>query len=114
MKVQIGSVICLIFTLCGCDSGNLDAAKEKLDKWGAPSAQDVGEVAKSEWDKYWGVEYKIERFSTAAQTAEMQELLNTLGKDRWDCFHIEHRGDEYLLFCKRLPTSYLRYLTKAF
>lgn len=104
----------LVIVMNGCDWSDVDAAKNKLSEWGAPSTDEVSEVATAEWNKLFGIEYKVEHFAAGAAVKDIETVLQGLGKDRWDCFQLERRGDELLAFCKRIPQSYLRYLSKAF
>jgi hypothetical protein len=46
--------------------------------------------------------------TTEEDPAQLEELLNGLGRDGWECFHIESKGDVLMLFMQRHPTSITR------
>ena len=68
---------------------------------------DVLERAKEEIKRVGTWEYRVVTLSTP-QDATLQQRLNELGRERWEC-HATLRGDENVrLVCKRPVRSYLK------
>ena len=100
--------------LWSCGRADLEEATNSVLEWTAPASEKAEKLAKEELRKLHNFEYKVERVAVTAEPGEMQIVLQELGKDRWECFHVERRNDDLLLFCKRRPESYLRYIPRVF
>ena len=94
-------------------SRTVQSAKEQFEKI-APQRQEIEQKAGAETEKLFTFEYRVQEIGKDVKPAEIQARLAALGKDRWDCFHIEPRKDALLLFCKRQPKTYLRYIPRVF
>ncbi len=70
-------------------------------------------------------EYKVLDILETETPAEMERILNELGNEYWECFHIERhispgpkndptekRAVAFRVFCKRQPFTPLRFLVK--
>jgi hypothetical protein len=112
----------LLTLLSGCD--HIEKATDEGDKIAKKLAQDLGisdtnpeqieKIARAEVDKLKKVEYRVDEISARASSKEIESRLAWLGSDGWDCFHVQpsQMGETLKIFCKRRPTSYLRYLTQ--
>jgi len=94
-------------------SRTLQSAKEHFEKI-APEREKLERKAQAEAEKLFVFEYHVEEFGRETKTDQIRNKLAELGKNRWDCFHIEPRGNYLLLFCKRQPKTYLKYIPRMF
>ena len=80
--------------------------------------------APEELKKLQQYEYRIEVFAPDLSVADQTARLNALGKERWECFHIEARSklsviaqtnnsEELVVYCKRHPDTPLRYIPRG-
>jgi len=105
----------LSISLAACESKQV---KESLDSIGdqlkrlEPAKESVETATKAEVEKLWIHEYKVEEIPVTMDSTQIEEQLMTLGKDRWDCFHLEKKEEVLQIFCKRRPQSYLRYIPR--
>lgn len=87
----------------------LEQATEKINQL-APSQQQLKQSTVGEVEKLFSLEYRVIDIDRDVPAAEIEARLAALGRDRWDCFHIEPTAGSLRLFCKRRPQSYLRYI----
>lgn len=80
----------------------------------APVKERVQSGTLEELEKLHKLEYRIVEVPFDTASKDIESLLSKLGDDRWDCFHVERRDDNYLVMCKRFPKSYLRYIPRVF
>jgi hypothetical protein len=135
-------LITLIFSisLASCNGSNFnDSNSENLNKKIEDAIQstfgDLGRTSKphiEEFNKLSQIEYKVEIFQNDSSKTEIENRLNQLGKERWDCFSsfeksifINNKNDSYentrsrnisketVILCKRMPETVLRYLPKS-
>ncbi len=123
MKLIRISCLVLPLVLASCKSPAPEVTDEVQKKWEAakskisslaPEAEALQEKAGGELDKLFVFEYRVEEIQRNASKDEMEEILGRLGKERWDCFHIQPEGDALRLFCKRNPKTYLKYIPRIF
>lgn len=112
----------VLILVSGCD--HLEKASNQGDKIAKKLVQDLGisdtnpeqieQMAREEVDKLRKVEYRVDEIPASASSQEIEMRLARLGSDGWDCFHIQtaHTDETLKIFCKRRPSSYLRYLTQ--
>lgn len=79
-----------------------------------PDTQGVKEGTQQEIEKLFIFEYKIVELAKDSSIQKMEEVLVDLGKDRWECFHIEPVPTGLQVFCKRRPKTPLRYIPRMF
>ena len=121
--IQLGLLVLLI----GCDvdtDKHVDSVKHGVDRTleGAqqgldfltPKAKQLKEDAGSEVEKLFEFEYKVVELDGTANADRIQDRLALLGKDRWDCFHVERTDEKLLIMCKRRPKTNLQYLEHIF
>lgn len=62
-------------------------------------------------------EYHVFRVPLQSDAAEVERKLTLLGKERWDCFHVERLetddDQELQFFCKRMPATPLMYVPRG-
>lgn len=80
----------------------------------ADLTSDGSEMAQGEVEKLFVFEYKVVEFQMDLPASELQESLTLLGRERWDCFHVEPQELSNRFFCKRRPKTYLRYIPRVF
>lgn len=90
-----------------------DKAGEKIDQLSS-SKEQVSEMTSEEFEKLSIFEYKIEELPLKSETAEIEQLLSNLGKQRWECFDVLQTEKTLRIFCKRRPETYLRYIPRIF
>jgi hypothetical protein len=78
-----------------------------------PAKQLTGEAEK-QLEKMFVFEYKVAEVDRRQSAEALQKDLDALGTERWECFHMEPKDQKLLVFCKRHPKSYLRYLVTLF
>lgn len=119
------SRVLLIITTCiavlalhGCDFMPKLSDGEKALEMIRREAYDIlgnSEKTLEEIKKLHQIEYKIVTMSLSQPISEIESALNTLGKDRWNCFKFEpHTANtatqELLVFCSRPVYTPIRYL----
>ena len=61
----------------------------------------------------WAIEYTSLEVAQA-DLSRVDELLNEMGQDRWDCYHVAVSGQERVFYFKRNKTNAAAYLTNLF
>ena len=76
-------------------------------------AGDLRELSAEELREFWAIEYTS---LEVAQTdlSRVDELLNEMGQDRWDCYHVGESGQRRVFYFKRNKTNAAAYLTNLF
>ena len=77
----------------------------------APLAQEVQQQALDQWLTAYRMEYKVAEISGSEPLAKVEQTLQILGEERWDCFAVQSLGSSTRLFCKRRPQSFLRLMS---
>lgn len=120
-------LLVFIFSITSCDSQNkhvtqakeavsqsIDSISQTVDQYTPDAvkstARQVPEMAGEEYEKLFRVDYKVIELPRGKGAAQFEATLNELGKERWNCFHIEPQADKLIAFCSRRPPSYIRYI----
>jgi hypothetical protein len=82
-----------------------DKAKEAGDE----VPKNIADWVKAEFQRMGTWEYRIATFNTN-DSAELEQELNKLGKEKWECFWLEREGNALRLAFKRPAQSYLQAL----
>ncbi len=82
---------------------------EKAKEKGERVPKDIYEWAREDVQGIGDWEYKILTVDHPAPE-QLQKQLNELGVERWDCFWVERRGDDVVLYLKRPSRTYLRHI----
>ncbi len=80
----------------------MEDAKVKAREW--------RELSEEELQKIWAMEYKTIKV-THSDLTELDEKLNELGKERWDCYHVSEDREGKVFYLKRRKSNAVRYLT---
>ncbi len=81
------------------------AAKDE----GLTRANSVKEWVTDDWQSKGDWQYKVVTLDPS-DAAAVEQKLNELGQDRWDCFHVEATDDQWTFLMKRPKRSYLKNL----
>lgn len=76
-------------------------------------SHELSEKANEELSHQLRVEYKVFKFNIKNNPNIIEDRLNELGKNRWNCFHIEpipSSDGEVSIFCKKIPLTAARLL----
>ena len=107
-----------LISLCSCDESQLKIQKE-LEKTLKDSLESISSnpsLPLDELKKLSQQEYKSLTFPIDTSSSEIEETLNNLGKDRWNCDSIFARPRtapekaEIVVICKRTPETVLRFV----
>ena len=80
----------------------MEDAKVKAREW--------RELSEEELQNIWAIEYKTIKV-TDSDLTELDEKLNELGKERWDCYHVSEEREGKVFYLKRRKSNAVRYLT---
>lgn len=67
-------------------------------------------LAIEEIEKLFSFEYRVASLPSNSSSDVVESNLKLLGKDRWECFHVDKTKDTIEIYCKRRPKTYLRYM----
>ena len=77
----------------------------------APHAESIEQTTKEEVSKLFRWEYKILELPSESPAEEIEQELNRLGNDNWDCTPAPQASHRRIrMHCKRRPRSPLSYL----
>jgi hypothetical protein len=74
--------------------------------------EDVKKWVKEDVDKIGTWEYKVVTLDEA-DPGQLEEELNRLGKERWNCFWVDRREEGPVMYFKRPVWSYLQRMPKG-
>ena len=115
-------LITLSTCLLACEARTKNEVKKQIND-AIKGIKSQGGISISEVDKLYQLEYTVVSFPLTSSAQRLEGALDELGKKRWDCFHVERslkenaQGEKsaaLLVFCKRLPETFLRYVPKQF
>lgn len=97
----------------GCQQAPLDdlrgGAQEVLDD-ARNRVEAIGELSTEELREIWAIEYRTVVVADA-DMATLDERLNALGQERWDCYHVSEQEDGTVFYLKRRKSNALAHLT---
>ena len=70
----------------------------------------IGELSTEELREIWAIEYRTVVVADA-DMATLDERLNALGQERWDCYHVSEQEDGTVFYLKRRKSNALAHLT---
>ncbi len=73
-------------------------------------AQELRELSAEELKEIWAIEYKTIEV-THTDLAALDEQLNELGQERWDCYHVSETREGKVFYFKRGKSNAIAYLT---
>ncbi len=99
----------------GCQQAPLDdlrgGAQEVLDD-ARNRVEAIGELSTEELREIWAIEYRTVVVADA-DMATLDERLNALGQERWDCYHVSEEEDGTVFYFKRRKSNALAHLTNV-
>ncbi len=113
MRVILISVCLLIAISVGCQEAPLNdlkgGAQEAIED-ARTKAKELRELSAEELQEIWAIEYKTIRV-THSDLATLDEQLDELGQERWDCYHVSEDGEGKVFYFKRGKSNAIAYLT---
>ena len=76
-------------------------------------AGELRDLSSEELRELWAIEYTSLEVAEA-DLSRVDELLNEMGQDRWDCYHVGDSGQGRVFYFKRNKTNAATYLTNLF
>lgn len=114
------ALLLLLVSPLACERNTKEEVKKHLNN-AIEELKTQSEDPLKEVEKLYQLEYTVRSFPITTTSVEFESALRRLGEQRWDCFHIERtvqtttdnkREVKLLVFCKRFPKTYLRYIPK--
>jgi len=113
MRAILISVCLLIAISVGCQEAPLNdlkgGAQEAIED-ARTKAKELRELSAEELQEIWAIEYKTIRVRHS-DLATLDEQLNELGQERWDCYHVSEDGEGRVFYFKRGKSNAIAYLT---
>lgn len=113
MRRILISVCFLIAISVGCQEAPLNDLKEgaqEVIEDARTKAKELGELSAEELQEIWAIEYKTIKVKQS-DLAALDEQLNELGQERWDCYHVSEDGQGKVFYFKRGKSNAIAYLT---
>ena len=106
--------LCLLLAIsAGCQQiplNDLKGGAQDVIDGARRTAQDLGELSVEELQEIWAIEYKT-LLVTHADLAALDEQLNALGQERWECYHVSEDGQGKVFYFKRGKSNAIAHLT---
>ena len=80
----------------------VEGARVRADEWRELSAEELQEL--------WAIEYTSLEVAHS-DLAGVDDLLNELGRERWECYHVSENGHGRVFYFKRNKSNATAYLT---
>lgn len=90
-------------------TGEIESMYQKVKETGENVPDDAIQWAMADVKKIGDWDYKVVRV-TGESPGEIEELLNDLGRMRWDCFWVDRDDRGMTLYMKRTARSYLKHI----
>ncbi len=116
MRARLTTLIAACFLMVlsvACQKAPLDDLKEGAQEAiedARTKAKELGELSEAELQEIWAIEYKTIKV-TDSDLAVLDEQLNELGQERWDCYHVSEEGQGKVFYFKRRKSNAINYLT---
>ena len=106
--------LCLLLAISvGCQEAPLNDLKggaQDVIEGARTKAQELGELSAEKLQEIWAIEYKTLEV-THADLAALDEQLNALGQERWECYHVSEDGQGKVFYFKRRKSNAIAHLT---
>lgn len=76
-------------------------------------ADELRELSAEELQELWAIEYTSLEVAHA-DLEEVDDLLNEMGRERWNCYHVSENGQGRVFYFKRNKSNATTYLTNLF
>ncbi len=113
MRTILISVCFLIAISVGCQEaplGDLKGSAQEAIEDAREKARALRELSAEELQAIWAIEYKTIEV-THSDLAALDEQLNELGQERWDCYHVSEDAKGKVFYFKRGQSNAIAYLT---
>ena len=113
MRATLISVCFLIAISVGCQEtplGDLKGSAQEAIEDAREKARALRELSAEELREIWAIEYKTIEVSHT-DLAALDEQLNELGQERWDCYHVSETREGKVFYFKRGKSNAIAYLT---
>ncbi len=113
MRAILISVCFLIAISVGCQEAPLNDLKEGAQEAiedARTKAKDLRELSAEELQEIWAIQYKTIEVMHS-DLAALDEQLNELGQERWDCYHVSEDAEGKVFYFKRRKSNAIAYLT---
>ena len=115
MKTTLIAVVAATFS-AGCQGAQVPDfrgdAQEVIEDARA-RASELRDLSAEELRELWAIEYTSLEVAEA-DLSRVDELLNEMGQDRWDCYHVGDSEQGRVFYFKRTKTNAATYLTNLF
>ena len=113
MRTALIPLLAVLALVPGCREASLDDlrgdAQDVLD--GARNrAQAIGELSADELSEIWAIEYRT-LLVPHADLGTLDETLNALGQERWECYHVSDEPQGKMFYFKRPKSTAVANLT---
>ena len=113
MRTRLVPLCAVLVLAAGCREAALDDlrgdAQGVLDE-ARTRAQAIGELSADEMSEIWAIEYRTLLVSHA-DLATLDEQLNALGQERWECYHVSEEPQGKVFYFKRPKSTAISNLT---
>ena len=113
MRAILIPVCFLIAISVGCQEAPLkdlkEGAQEAIED-AQTKAKELRELSAEELQEIWAIEYKTIEVMHS-DLAALDEQLNELGQERWDCYYVSEDGQGKVFYFKRGKSNAIAYLT---
>ncbi len=114
MKMRTTLIVLFVTSLSvGCQQAPLPdlrgEAQEAIEA-ARIRAEELRELSAEELQGLWAIEY-ISLHVPPADLAQVDEQLNELGRERWECYHVSDNGQGRVFYFKRNRSNVTAYLT---
>ena len=104
----------LLFAISvGCQEvplNDLRGGAQDIIEGARTKAQELGELSAEELQAIWAIEY-MTLAVTHTDLAALDEQLNALGQERWECYHVSEDGQVRVFYFKRRKSNAITNLT---
>ena len=113
MHTKLLPLSLLLALSVGCQEGSLNDLRggaQDVIEGARTRAQELRELSAEELQEIWAIEYKTLEV-THTDLVALDEQLNALGQERWECYHVSEDGDDKVFYLKRRKSNAIANLT---
>ena len=115
MRTKLITVVVAALAV-GCQGAQVPDLREdaqEVIEGARTRASELRELSTDELRELAAIEYMSLEVAEA-DLSRVDELLNEMGQDRWDCYHVGESGQGRVFYFKRNKTNTAAYLTNLF
>ncbi len=113
MRTGLIALCAVLVLAAGCREASLDDlrgdAQDVLDE-ARNRAQALGELSADEMSEVWAIEYRT-LLVPHADLGTLDEQLNALGQERWECYHVGDEEQGKMFYFQRRKSTGIANLT---